>query len=151
MKVDAHRFGLILAAWVLAMAATQARAACNAASLSGDFWFVGNGSVQRTVGAEVKFAPFAEIGEVHYDGKGSASLVETVALHNGQSEIKATGTYVVSADCRGSIEWNVNGNTYLQSYALVILSGGSEIQTVAFRNAASGGSRPLSSFVQRKL
>jgi hypothetical protein len=152
MKAQSRNRWTVVAGLAIGLSTSPVRAACNAGSLNGDFWFIGNGTVQQTPsGGNVKFTPFVEIGRVSYDGKGGASLIETVALHSGQSEVQAKGSYVVSADCRGSVEWKVSGGGYLQSYAILILQGGSEIETVAFRTAASGGSRPLSTFSQKKF
>jgi len=132
------------------VAALDANAACTSSSLNGDYWFMATGTVQRTSPQNgVRLDPVAEIGRVSYDGKGTATLIETVALHGGQSEITASGKYTVSTDCRAAVEWSVSG-TYLQTYAIIILQGGAEIETVSFRNAASGGSRPLSMFSQKK-
>jgi hypothetical protein len=132
-----------LAAVAGVMAMSSAGAACDLGSLKGDFWFVDNGTVRQSPsGGNVSFTPFVELGKVSYDGKGGATLVETVALHSGQSEVTAKGTYLVTADCRGSVEWKVNGDNYLQSYAMIIIQGGSEIQTVAFRIQSAGGTRP---------
>jgi hypothetical protein len=137
---------------LISMTTPLAQAACSTASLSGDFWFLGNGTVQQNIaGGNVIFKPFVEIGRVSYDGKGNASLVETVAQHTRQSQVQAKGTYMVSPDCRASVEWKLSNGDYFQSYALLVLQGGAELETVTFRTADSGGGRPLSTFTQRKF
>lgn len=137
---------------IVAMAMVNSCIACDVGSIKGDFWFAADGTVQESsASGAMRYVPFAELGKVSYDGKGSASIVEIVAFHKGQSEVKATGTYTVASDCRGSVKWTLGDDKYLQSYAILVLQGGSEIQTIAFRASEAGGSRPLSGFSQKKL
>src|ERR1700686_5330057 len=137
---------------LIAIAAFSSSSACDVSSIKGDFWFTANGTTQETLnGGNVRFVPFAELGRVSYDGKGAASIVEIVAFHKGQSGVKATGSYSVSSDCRGSVKWALTGHKYLQTYAILVVLASTEIQTIAFRVTDSGGSKPLSVFSQRKL
>jgi len=41
--------------------------------------------------------------------------------------VRAKGVYVVSPDCRGSVEWTLSDGSNLQTYAIVVLQGGNEI------------------------
>ena len=152
MKAQSRNRWMVAAGLASVTVTFGASAACDLSSLKGDFWFVGNGTLQQTLnGGNIRFSPFVEIGRVSYDGKGAASLIETVAHHSGQSEVQAKGKYTVSADCRGSVEWRLDGGNYLQSYAILILQGGNEIETVTFRVATAGGGRPLGTFSQKRF
>ena len=93
---------------------------CSNATLRGSFGYTGTGSIVN--GASV--LPIAFVGRITFDGLGLAKFVQTIS-NNGvifPAGSPVTTTYVVHADCTGSIS---AGNGYL-----VVDANGKEFRNI---------------------
>jgi hypothetical protein len=75
---------------------------CSNASLQGSFGFTATGTV---FALPAPFSgPFAEIGRQTFDGNGNTTATATVSANgNIVKGVTVEGTYVVNADCTGSM------------------------------------------------
>lgn len=86
--------------------AHQKAQSCSADTLKGGYGltFQGFGTrapVPAPIGA---FILAAGVGVVNFDGVGSLTLVETTSFGGHIAPISTTGTYMVNADCTGSLD-----------------------------------------------
>jgi hypothetical protein len=117
-------FALLLACVVPAANAQE----CNNATLTGNYGFTFSGFVKdhgRTV-------PFAGNGLATLDGAGDLSATVTASENGNLSTFPYTATYVVNADCTGSVTSTSGG----ANFSFVIVAGGKELLAV---NTDPGG------------
>ena len=133
---------LVVAAVMATGALTKAQdQPCSNASLQGTYGFHAFGSI---VSPGNPATPLAVIGVYTLDGRGNWTANLTVD-DNGTiiNPAPQSGTYVVNADCTGTLLGNSGG-----SYALVVVSGGSEfylMRTDPASRVAFGTSKKVSS------
>ena len=115
---------LVVAAAMATGALTKAQdQPCSNASLQGTYGFHAFGSI---VSPGNPATPLAVIGVYTLDGSGNWTANLTVD-DNGTiiKPAPQSGTYVVNADCTGTLSSNSGG-----SYAIVVVSGGSEFYQI---------------------
>lgn len=98
---------------------------CSDANVTGKYGFVGNG-------LDKNGSPISFIGYINADGKGTFKGTETVS-DNGSvfTNLPISGTYSVNSDCTGSGTTKVKGQKGIDHIALVVLSGGKNLQSVS--------------------
>ncbi|HYI11598.1 MAG TPA: hypothetical protein VEK57_21250 [Thermoanaerobaculia bacterium] len=75
---------------------------CSAATLRGDYLYANDGF--RVKGSDARArTPFAEAGRETYDGAGKAKGAFTVSENGVVRRGTYTATYVIKADCTGSV------------------------------------------------
>lgn len=98
---------------------------CSNATVTGKYGFDGNG-------LDKNGSPISFIGYIKADGKGAFTGTET-GSDNGTvfTNIPISGTYSVKSDCTGSGTTKVKGQKMLDHFALVVVSGGKNLQTLS--------------------
>lgn len=111
-----------------AQADARSNAACKLSSLSGDYIYAQDGFVVSGTEATQR-TPFAQVGREHFDGAGHMSGVFTASLNGKITSGKYSGTYVINADCAGTVTFTDNLN---QTYHFDIYSvdGGDEFSFI---------------------
>jgi hypothetical protein len=92
-----------------AVASAQDGRTCTMAGLAGDYGFTWTGTLTLPTGP----VPFAVVGRITFDAKGTESGTQTIAL--GSELVKSTfnGTYTVNSHCTGTLtvySYDTSGN-----------------------------------------
>jgi hypothetical protein len=152
MKMRVLRLSLQLLV-LLAVAGTHLVAAdqCTNSSLNGAFGFAGMGLIpQTTQSGGLRYDPVSHVGMATYDGQGMITVSSVVQYQGKASPFTFSGTYEIKASCAGTaVLKDANGAGDLL-WNFVIVNGGQEIETIAFRPAQQP--RPMYSltFTQKK-
>ena len=106
----------------------EAQPNCSNATLSGSFGFTNTGTILAGPDA----GPFGGVGRQTFDGKGNTEATSTVSVNGAISHATIKGTYVVNANCTGSMTLLVSaGNeTFTNHVDLVIVHGGAEFRAI---------------------
>ena len=117
--------------WVTSAHAQKAAAGCSNSTLSGDYAFTGWGEL-------VGVGPLSSVGKLDFDGSGNVATFLVHGVVNGVQPpadfSTGTGTYVVNADCTGSIHI-VQSSGQTLDVLIVVARKGHEIHGV---NSAPG-------------
>ncbi|MEO8033275.1 MAG: hypothetical protein ABI837_02510 [Acidobacteriota bacterium] len=103
-------------------------AACKQSSLNGYYIYAQDGFVVSGTEASQR-TPFAQAGREYFDGSGHMSGLYTASLNGKITSGKYSGTYVIGADCAGTVTFTDNLN---QTYHFDIYSvdGGDEFSFI---------------------
>jgi len=106
----------------------QAQASCSDATLNGSFGYTNTGTVLAGPDA----GPFGGVGRQTFDGKGNTQATATVSVNGNIFHVTIKGTYVVNADCTGSMTLIVSAgpDTFTNHVDLVIVNGGTEFHAI---------------------
>jgi hypothetical protein len=74
---------------------------CSVASLDGSFGFTSTGTLLALPAPLA--GPFGEVGRQTFDGQGNTDATATISLNGNIKQLTIQGTYVVNADCTGSM------------------------------------------------
>ena len=91
---------------------------CSNATLHGAFPFTQTGTLDGL--------PFAVVGRVTFDGRGSFQSVATIRIAKNFSNFESEGSYAVNPDCTGSETVSATGETL----DFVIVRNGTEVQAI---------------------
>src|SRR5215469_17391356 len=99
----------------------QARPSCSNGSLSGSFGYTNTGTILAGPDA----GPFGGVGRQTFDGKGNTQATATVSVNGNISHAMIKGTYVMNANCTGSMTLLVTAGTeaFTNHVDLVIVHG----------------------------
>jgi len=115
--------GLLIVTAVLVLG-LAAWGQCSNANVAGKYGFAVNGLDKNGL-------PISLLGYIKADGKGTFTGVET-GSDDGTvfTNVPISGTYSVNSDCTGSGTTKMKGNKTISHFALVVLTGGKNLQTV---------------------
>lgn len=115
---------LICCVCLLALAAANAhsRDVCDVETLTGGYGFGANGFL--LLGDDM--VPTAAIGDFTFDGAGNVSGVATQNANGLVVLIPQKGTYMVNADCTGSVG-TTDRDGMTRSFDIVIVNEGDEV------------------------
>jgi uncharacterized protein (TIGR03437 family) len=120
LNMTLRRFG-VLALWVYASTAHLSGqvqiggGTCSNAVLSGTYFYL----ITGTVVAGSQFLPYAELGKLIVDGKGSVSVQSTASLSGAFNSVSGSGSYSVQSTCAGSIALTVNSQSETLSFQVI--------------------------------
>ena len=109
---------------------------CTNRSLLGDFGFTIEGVIITIPGVALPPTglPFRGVAMTHFDGKGKLNQVDHVVVNGAAPPVEWTpgsGTYIVKADCTGTLVINVPGSPFSPvKLHFVVVRQGKEIRTV---------------------
>jgi hypothetical protein len=132
MKHYANRvFGTVLFSALMALAIplrVHAQPGCSNATLNGSFGYTNTGTILAGPGA----GPFGGVGRQTFDGKGNTEATATVSVNGNISHATIKGTYVMNANCTGSMTLlvTVGTETFTNHVNLVIVHGGGEFRAI---------------------
>jgi hypothetical protein len=102
---------------------------CSNASLQGSFGFTSTGTL---FALPPPFAgPFGEIGRQTFDGRGSSDGTATLSANGNIVRVTFQGTYVVNADCTGSMTFYILPFQATANLDFVIDDDGAELRAIA--------------------
>lgn len=103
---------------------------CSNASVQGAYGFTATGTI---FALPAPFAgPFAEIGRQSFDGNGNTSATATLSANgNIVKGVTVEGTYVVNADCTGSMTLYILPFGSTADFDFVIDHDGTELRALA--------------------
>lgn len=100
---------------------------CSVATLRGSFGYTVTGEIVGGPSA----GPFGAVGILTFDGKGNFENVRTISRNGAISrQVQGIGTYIVNADCSGSLVF-VDGGVVTLGTDLVIDDDGKELRMIA--------------------
>ena len=103
--------------------------ACSESSVHGSFGFTAEGTL---LALPPPFAgPFAEIGRQTFDGRGNTEATGTLSANGNIVRVTVQGTYVVNADCTGSMTLYILPFEVTAAFDLVIDDDGAELRAIA--------------------
>lgn len=92
----------------LGIASTAQAQECSNATLQGSFGYTSTGALLRDYVKAPFIGPFAEVGRQTFDGHGNTQATATLSANGNVLKVTIDGTYVVNADCTGSMTLNVS-------------------------------------------
>ena len=106
----------------------QAEPTCSLVTLHGSYGYTNTGA--SVAGPDA--GPFSGVGRQTFDGKGNTQASATVSVNGNVLRVTIKGTYLVNADCTGSMTLVVSaGNETLTSHVdFVVLRGGAKIRAI---------------------
>ncbi len=120
----------IAAVAVLALGiAPRAKADCSEATLAGHhFAYTSTGSILTAPMMPSLVGPMAEVGVMHFDGKGGVTFSFNSSQNGNVGSGTATGTYTVNDDCTGKFTEIIDG--FKAHFNFVIDSNGTQFQAI---------------------
>jgi hypothetical protein len=122
--------------------------ACSVASLEGAFGFTSTG-VLAALPAPLA-GPFAEIGRQVFDGHGNTEGTATASPNGNIAHLTFQGTYVVNADCTGSMTLFVSPIDATVNLDFVLDDDGAELRAVTTGPTGTGDPGSVESREYRK-
>ncbi len=115
-------------------------AACNNKLIAGNYGFTIQGN---KLGGQGPTGPQVGVAMTEFDGKGGLTQIDTVTV-SGEfvadfTHTPATGTYTVNSDCTGTFTINFTDGRPPVVANLVVVEGGSEIDTVVISAGENQG------------
>lgn len=106
----------------------QAQPSCSNASLSGSFGYTNTGTILAGPDA----GPFGGVGRQTFDGKGNTQATATVSVNGNVLHVTIKGTYVVNADCSGSMILTITAGpeTFTNHADFVVVGGGTAFRAI---------------------
>jgi len=129
-----------------------AQTTCGLSTLSGSYGFSASGlvPVPQSQGG-VRFEPFAQVGLVYFDGAGNVVVTARVQTQGNIASVKYSGTYKIDGVCAGTATFSDSNNNPTMRWEFVVVSSGSEIETLSL--FPKSDTRPVFStnFKQKKV
>ena len=106
----------------------QAQPSCSNATLNGSYGYTNTGAILAGPDA----GPFGGVGRQTFDGKGNTQATATVSVNGNISHVTIKGTYVVNADCSGSMVLTITAGpeTFTNHVDFVVVRGGTAFQAI---------------------
>ncbi|HKA19488.1 MAG TPA: hypothetical protein VKN18_14455 [Blastocatellia bacterium] len=101
---------------------------CGLQTLKGNYGNIFNGTIVPPAGSPF---PFSGVGVVTFDGNGNVTATEQASSNGFPLQITFDGTYVVNADCTGTITAIFNPGNFEGHISIVIVGNGNEAFGVA--------------------
>ncbi|HKW33844.1 MAG TPA: hypothetical protein VJN92_12625 [Candidatus Acidoferrum sp.] len=108
---------------------SRAQAQCSNATLHGSFGYTSTG-VLLPVYAQHFAGPFTEVGRQTFDGSGNTQATATLSANGNIQKVTIEGTYIVNADCTGSMTLNVSPLGVTVHVDFVIDDQGAEVRAI---------------------
>lgn len=102
---------------------------CSVASLDGSFGFTSTGTLLALPAPLA--GPFGEVGRQTFDGQGNTDATATISLNGNIKTLTIQGTYVVNADCTGSMTVLISPLGVTGHLDFVIDDDGTEVRAIA--------------------
>jgi hypothetical protein len=153
MKAILRAMALILLVLCSAAGSSMfAQTTCSLSTLSGSYGFSASGlvPVPQAQGG-MRFEPFAQVGLVSFDGTGNVVVTARVQTQGNIASSKYSGTYKIDVACSGTAIFSDSNNNPTMRWEFVVVSSGSEIETLSL--FPKSNTRPVFStnFKQKKI
>jgi hypothetical protein len=102
---------------------------CSVASLDGSYGFTSSGSLLALPAPLA--GPFGEVGRQTFDGQGNTEATATISNNGVINRLTLQGTYVVNADCTGSLTLFISPFGVTAHLDMVIDDDAKEVRAIA--------------------
>src|ERR1044071_1081124 len=109
---------------------------CSTASLRGSFGFTSEGTLNALPPPSA--GPFGEIGRQAFDGQGGTDGSATLAANGNIRRVTWQGTYLVNADCTGSMTLFISPLNATVNLDFVIDDDGAELRAISTGPTGTG-------------
>ena len=121
-------FATVFVLGILPSAQADEHRGCSNASLQGSFGFTNTGT--NLALPPPLAGPIAQIGRQTFDGRGNTDATTTLSANGNVVRATAQGTYVVNADCTGSMTLFVSPFDITAQADFVIDDDGAELRAI---------------------
>ena len=103
---------------------------CSKAAIEGGYGYTSTGTLLDSYVPPPLAGPFAEVGRQTFDGKGNTEGTATLSTNGNTATVTIKGTYVVNADCTGSMTLNVAPLGAVVHTSFVIDDDGAQLRAI---------------------